>query len=152
MRKISCEVRRGRDPYMQRDALEERERYEASRSSLSFFDWLQLNEPCHRYRGYRCTRRGRSRTGRPFVGEQPTYARTSAAARSPLRTSLRSRLSEVLEREDGQLPEEPVEPHRLPKHFPLMVLCYDCFYSRKRSYTAGLRRSSSSENSERHGM
>lgn len=36
---------RGRDPYLQEAALEEREAYEASGSSLSFLEWLNEARP-----------------------------------------------------------------------------------------------------------
>jgi hypothetical protein len=44
-RKVESDRRRGRDPYLQEAALEEREAYEASGSSLSFLEWLNEARP-----------------------------------------------------------------------------------------------------------
>lgn len=44
-RKIDYDIRRGRNPYFQKDALAEREEYELSGSSLSFVDWLNETYP-----------------------------------------------------------------------------------------------------------
>jgi hypothetical protein len=54
-RKIECDIRRGRDPEWilegpRGDALREREEYEASGTSLPFFDWLNETYPLPKLR------------------------------------------------------------------------------------------------------
>jgi hypothetical protein len=44
-RKIEYDERRGRNPYLQKDALAEREEYEASESTLPFHKWLDETYP-----------------------------------------------------------------------------------------------------------
>jgi hypothetical protein len=47
-RKIDYDIRRGRDPYIQQSALEEREAYEASGSTLPLYQWLNEVDPLPR--------------------------------------------------------------------------------------------------------